>query len=171
MTQMFPSLILPPFVELKQLYDKWTWQELQWGMQQKIVSEEDAISFASARLDESSPLFELLLDLATEDKYSEHIAQKVDLLCQAEPPESNKQIQYVWRNVLLLWLFHSAPNNEVLEDAIGFLFVDFSYPEDMACLIGWMPASPGEVCSSPWNIRVQLDNYLKNCPLFQNQSP
>lgn len=161
------SINIPSFHELKLIYNQWTWHELKWGMQQKIVSEEDVISFAAAQLDESSPLFDSLLDLATEDKNSEYIVQKVDSLCHAESPESDMQVQYVWRNVLLLWLFHNTPDNEALEDAIESLYIDFSYPADMSCLIGWMPVSPGEVCSSPWNIRVQLDNYLKNCPLFQ----
>ena len=158
----------PAFSELRTLYNRWTWQELRWGLEHTIVNESDLRSYASEQLNESNPLFDLLLDLVTEDKYSDQITRKVDNLCNAEVPESNGQIEFVWRNVILIWIIQQQYDDAKLQNEIELLFATFSHPADMASLIRWMPPSPGEVCSLPWNIRVQLKKYIDNCSFFQS---
>ena len=157
----------PAFSELKPLYDQWTWQELKWGWNNRILSEADIRAFALEQLDESDPLFELVLDIVTEEKYSLDIKQKLENLCQAETPESESEIRQVWRNVTLLWITRLELDDKKLEDEIQLLFATFHSPDDMSCLIRWMPARPGEVSPKPWNIRAQLEIYKEKSPFFK----
>ena len=156
----------PTFSDLRKIFDRWTCQEIRWGIQHKMMSAPEVLPYAVKCLEEDSPLLEPLLDLATEDKYSLVLEQKINVICQAEGPESERDIKYVWRNVLLIWLFETEKDDKTLEQKVQLLCDDFGFPDDMRMLIPWMPLMPGEERPElPWNIRREFKRYLPKHPL------
>jgi len=169
MNKQLYAFSLPSFSELRKIYDGWTWQEIRWGMRRKIISMPEALSLAVEQLNEDTPLLEPLLDLVTEKPDSLEIDRKVDAVCEAEEPEED--VEYAWRLVILIWLFRTEKNDEMLEQKVQLLWADFDHPDNMRKLIRWMPPAPGEPPSPlPWNIRTQIKDYLAKHPLPRRTS-
>ena len=150
----------PAFSELKPYKQSWTWQELRWGWQYEIVTLSDMLSYAMEAANEDNPLLDLVIDLITEDRYSEKLEEKVEALCRAEDPESDDRMVFVWSYVLLAWIYHTEREEEQLKNKTQHVYCAFGHWDYMSVLIGWMPPIPGEVYSRPWSVRAQLRNYL-----------
>ena len=150
----------PAFSELKPYKQSWTWQELRWGWQYEIVTLSDMLSFAMEAANEDNPLLDLVIDLITEDRYSEKLEEKVEALCRAEAPESDDRMEFVWSYVLLAWIYHTEREEEQLRIKTQHVYCAFGHWEYMSVLIGWMPPLQGEVYSRPWSVRTQLQNDL-----------
>lgn len=154
------SISLPSFSELREIRERWTWQEIQWGKNNGIVQSGDAVAYAMELLDEDRRDFNELLSLSIEDGYSDTVDSKIAVLCDLERKESNEQITLVWRKTLLEWLYYNMKDNETLQEKIDALYADFNYPIDMKFLIGYMPIQSNKQ-KTKWNIRELLKKYIE----------
>ncbi|EOI06925.1 hypothetical protein UAY_00267 [Enterococcus moraviensis ATCC BAA-383] len=137
------------FFEFSQAKIKWTWQELLFGMEDKIIGREDIINYATHILNEGILGFDLVLKVAIADEY-EDILPYIHELINLETFEGNSIIQDKWRYVILKELHNKKSDYDNFNEKVEEIYADFDYPEDMAGFIGYMPSIDGKSMEESW---------------------
>lgn len=154
------STEIPSFSELRQIRVNWTWQELLWGKCNGLLQAEDAVAYALELLDEDRENFAELLGLATEDPKSWEIDKQISALCGLEAAESDEEMLLAWRKTILKWCYDHIEDEKQIREKVNCLYDDFERPEDMACMIPYMPASIDRL-GREWNVRTLLREWLE----------
>jgi hypothetical protein len=135
--------------------EKWSWQELLFGLENKIIGKKDIINYATHVLEEDIQGFDLVLQIAIADEH-EDIVSYLHELCHLETPEQDSFIKDKWRYVLLKGLYQQRADVDNFNGKVEEIYADFDYPEDMAGFIGYMPSIEGKSMDESWQ------EYLKN---------
>ena len=113
-----------------------TWRDIQFGLEQDLVSPEAARDLALKQLEHADPS-PALLDLATSDG-SAVILPLVHQLAQTEPGDDD--VKDRWLFLALAWLFERRNELEDPLEAIEIAYADFDYPEKIAGFVRYMPS-------------------------------
>lgn len=137
------------FFSFSQTKTNWSWQELLYGMENKIIDRSEVINFATHVLDEGILGFDWVLKIAIADEY-EDILPYIHELINLEDSEDNIMIQDKWRYAILKELYAKKSNYEDFNEKVEEIYADFDYPEDMAGFIGYMPSVDGKSMEESW---------------------
>lgn len=137
------------FFSFSQTKTNWSWQELLYGMENKIIDRSEVINFATHVLDEGILGFDWVLKIAIADEY-EDILPYIHELINLEDSEDNIMIQDKWRYAILKELYAKKSNYEDFNEKVEEIYADSDYPEDMAGFIGYMPSVDGKSMEESW---------------------
>lgn len=139
------------FSEFCSSKNHWSWQELIFGLKNKIIERKDIINYANQILDEEILGFDLVLKIVISDEY-EDIIPYLNQLSQLENNESDIFIQDKWRYFILKELYNKKKyyNYDKFNEIVSIIYADFGYPEDMAGFIHYMPAVVGKSIEDCW---------------------
>lgn len=137
------------FFSFSQTKTNWSWQEILYGMENKIIARSDVINYATRILDEGILGFDWVLKIAIADEY-EDILPYIYELINLEDSEDDSTIQDKWRYFILKELYAKKSNYEDFNEKVEEIYADFDYPEDMAGFIGYMPSVDGKSMEESW---------------------
>lgn len=137
------------FFSFSQTKTNWSWQEILYGMENKIIARSDVINYATRILDEGILGFDWVLKIAIADEY-EDILPYIYELGNLEDSEDDSTIQDKWRYFILKELYAKKSNYENFNEKVEEIYADFDYPEDMAGFIGYMPSLDGKSMEESW---------------------
>ncbi|EGO5827575.1 DUF2247 family protein [Enterococcus faecalis] len=137
------------FFSFSQTKTNWSWQEILYGMENKIIARSDVINYATRILDEGMLGFDWVLKIAIADEY-EDILPYIYELGNLEDSEDDSTIQDKWRYFILKELYAKKSNYENFNEKVEEIYADFDYPEDMAGFIGYMPSLDGKSMEESW---------------------
>ncbi|MBC1425574.1 DUF2247 family protein [Listeria seeligeri] len=137
------------FFNFSQTRTNWNWQEILYGMENKIIARSEVINYATHVLDEGILGFDWVLKVAIADEY-EDILPYIHELIYLEDSEDNSTIQDKWRYAILKELYANKSNYEDFNKKVEEIYADFDYPEDMAGFIGYMPSVDGKSMEEAW---------------------
>ena len=84
------------FFSFSQTKTNWSWQEILYGMENKIIARSDVINYATRILDEGILGFDWVLKIAIADEY-EDILPYIYELGNLEDSEDDSTIQDKWK--------------------------------------------------------------------------
>lgn len=137
------------FFSFSQTKTNWSWQEILYGMENKIIARSDVINYATRILDEGILGFDWVLKIAIADEY-EDILPYIYELGNLEDSEDDSTIQDKWRYFILKELYAKKSNYENFNEKVEEIYAGFDYPEDMAGFIGYMPSLDGKSMEESW---------------------
>ena len=127
----------------------WTWQELNWGMENNIIDKRDIIDYAKEILDEQTKEFDVVLEVSISEEY-EDISKYLDILVSSEDNQDDSDIEDKWRYVIIQDLYNNQTKYENVYENIETVYSDFDYPEDMVGFIRYMPSNSGCSFEESW---------------------
>lgn len=137
------------FFSFSQTKTNWSWQEILYGMENKIIDRSDVINYATRILDEGILGFDWVLKIAIADEY-EDILPYIHEVINLEDSEDDSTIQNKWRYSILKELYAKKSKYEDFNEKVEEIYADFDYPEDMAGFIGYMPSVDGKSMEESW---------------------
>ena len=144
------------FVDLQCIISNWTWQEIKFGYDEKLITTMEISNYALHLLTENMLGFDDVLRLALVDDPYEDITNILSTLSSYEKPEDQKYIFDKWRYVILQYVYDQKQNIDSLQEVVDCLYCDFNYPEEMEPFVSYMP------CSNPQSsINESFEEYLR----------
>ncbi|MCQ9209567.1 DUF2247 family protein [Granulicatella seriolae] len=137
------------FFNFSQTKTSWLWQEILYGMENKILTRSDVINYATRILDEDILGFDWVLKIVIAKDY-EDILPYIHELIDLEDDEDTSIILDRWRYAILKELYSKKSNYEDFNGKVEEIYADFDYPEDMSGLIGYMPLVGGKTMEESW---------------------
>lgn len=137
------------FEEISEYVKCWSWQELNWGLQNNLLANKDIIKYAKQILDDQMKEFDMVIELSIADN-DEDISWYLDILINSEVMQDECYIKDKWRYVIIQYLYNNRIKYETVYDNIELIYADFDYPEDMAGFIRYMPANGGRSIEDSW---------------------
>lgn len=120
------------------------WHDALFGLQQELMDPRAAVKLAENALITSDvdcgPLFELA---AREKLHEIDIVELTTALAQAEPGQSDETAKEKWLFLTLCWILEYNDEDSALK-WVDEVYADFEYPDEIANLISYMPATPDE---------------------------
>lgn len=135
---------------LLQLIPIWTWSEIAFGLEEKILTEKDIMAYAKQILEDNMEQYELVMELAIADE--EEVGNLLlKLVCNSEKEEED--------TIRSKWMFAIIYNNYIYDKKDIHKFIDnvyseFNYPDEIENLIPYMPCDAGST------IDERLENYI-----------
>lgn len=137
------------FFRFSQTEFNWNWQELLYGVENKIIARSDIADYVTRILGDGILGFDLVLKIAIADE-NEDILPYIHSLINLEDSEDSSMIQDKWRYALLKVLYAKKANYADLSGKVEEIYADFDYPEDMAGFIRYMPSVGGRSMEESW---------------------
>lgn len=145
------------------------WQDVMFAVEGGYMGWRAILDHAMAILEEGSS--EELFELASMRSFPD-TADKLDAIDLAErlTPVSGDAAIFAARDktayAALAWLY--ANRGRVDRDPVDIIeavYADLWYPDDLACLVPWMPGKAGPNAfpsGAGWNLEAEWERYLKN---------
>jgi len=134
-------------------YIPWSWQEIQYAVNQNIISSENVIEHAIKVLDEGILGYDIVLELAILDK-DEDISPFLKKLTMLEKLEDEEYIKAKWLYAVLWSLYQKRNSYEDALEMVERIYSDFDYPQNIASLIRYMPSEEGDLGSRELNAEL-----------------
>ncbi|EAG9432835.1 DUF2247 family protein [Listeria monocytogenes] len=140
--------------------NQYSWQEISFALENKIINTQDAINYAIFILDENVLGFEIVLEMTSLDA-DEDICPYIETLVRLEEHEEQQGIIEKWMYLILKWLYENRSNYEDVIEIVEELYESFGYPESIVSFVRYMPSEAGDLGSIELN-RQRLFNNWKN---------
>jgi len=158
------------FAEIVNYIPSWSWPELKFGVENRIISKNNIIDYAKDCLEENMENFEVVLEIVILDD-KEDILRLINKLIVLE----NKNIETAiiidkWRFAILLYLYMNRDKYSNVYEIIAEIAADFNHPEDMDGFIYYKPMGGVGRGSIHWEnyLREQCIRYNVDFPSKHN---
>lgn len=145
------------------------WTDVAFAIKSGYLEVSAFFDHALALLEEDSPpgLFELASMAVFRDRSDEYVAtSQIDKIIDASKKEWIAAARDKTAYAALSWLRENCEKADCdPADVIEHVYADLWYPEELACLIQWMPCpscSQAHLLADDWDLDAQWDRYLKN---------
>jgi len=141
---------------------KFSWQEIVYGISNKILSSNAAVEHAMKEFEAIDDYPDALLELASLKK-GDPIHPYVDDLANAEEKEDAKSIQGKWLYLLLAWIYENKDGFTDPLQLVEQVYADFDYPESIEPFVRYMPSdepSLGSVEKDTARLYEKWNSYL-----------
>lgn len=146
----------------------YSWQEILFGLENKIITAEKVKEYASYIINENMAGYDIILEIICQYDY-EDIDLYLQKLISLEEKQNKADIQDKWLYLILKWLYKNRSNIENILEIVEEIYEQFDYPNSIAPFVRYMPSEEGDLGSPELN-RERLfknwDNYLK---MFEEQ--
>lgn len=122
-----------------------TWADMLWGYKHDLFYWSEVVEAAKVRGKDAEDFeeFDLVFSLAQADKSClwkiSEILPRLATLGHPEPQDSKQKFLYL----SLAWAFENRHKYEQPLEAVSYIFADFSYPDEIAHFVPYMPPSDG----------------------------
>ncbi len=130
----------------------WTWTELKFGYDKKIITNNDLITYAVMTLTEGMNQFNNVLELSISDEYE--VDEKILNLAYNEEGQKLENIISKWIFAIIYDMYTYSTDN--IYNVIENLYIDFEYPKELSNLISYMPRNDGKTIEENLNLYIQL---------------
>jgi hypothetical protein len=128
----------------------WSWQEIQYAVNQNIISSENVIEHAIKILNEGILGYDIVLQLAILDD-DEDISPYLRQLTMLEKVEDEEHIKAKWLYAILWSLYQRRNNYEDALEMVERIYSDFDYPQNIVSIIRYMPSEEGDLSGREFN--------------------
>lgn len=132
-----------------------TWQEVEYGFRNRLMSIEKVIEFATQIVaTQSEPGDdEVTIAIAAAD---DPITDALRSLAERTKAESEKDLQKRWARILVAWSFEHRNDFDDLLAVIDDIYSAYDYPEELAPFIRYMPSDLPDLGSKEENEKRML---------------
>lgn len=148
------------FEKLSLLLPCWTWQELDYGLNSNLLTEQDIITYAVQILSENIEQYDLILSLAIakEDEVNELLLK----LEKEEKRQNRNEIEDKWIFSIIYYAFYNDKTH--LYEIIDDIYSEFDYPEQIKNLIVYMPCDDGR------SMEEKVEEYITDYKKISNNT-
>lgn len=147
--------------EMKEI--KYSWQEILFALDNKIITAEDVIEYACYIINDRSEGFDIIMDIVCLDN-GDDIYPHLHELIKLEEPQDIKDIKDKWLYLILKWLYENRNDIENVLEIVEEIYELFDFPESISSFVRYLPSEDGDLGSIELN-RNRLfrnwDNYLE----------
>ena len=124
------------FKNIYTLIPEWKWQEIKYGLDNSLITYQDAINYANERLLYDSKHFNEILELAISTECeAEKLLQQLVL---GETIQDNNYIVSKWIFAIIYETYNYSSSK--LIKIIDDIYTEFDYPDEISFLISYMPS-------------------------------
>ena len=142
--------------EMKKTF--YSWQEISFALDNKIINTEDAVHYAVFILDENILGFEIVLEITSLDA-DEDVFPYVETLAQLEGKQELQAIKDKWLYFILKWLYENRNRFADVLEVVEELYEAFDYPSNIASFVRYMPSEAGNLGSLELNRQRLFNNW------------
>lgn len=113
------------FDKLCYIIPYWTWEELKFGLEKNIISNEDIISYAKTIIDDNIDKFDLVLSLCI--AYDYEVRELLEELCLNTKFNNENLEKWIFACVYYIFTYE----NDNIYDKIEDLYCEFDYPNEL----------------------------------------
>lgn len=136
----------------------YSWQEIAFALNNKIVNAEDVIRYAVFILDENILGFEIVLEI-TSLNADEDVFSFVETLAQLEEKQELEEIKDKWLYLILKWLYENRIRIADVLKIVEELYELFDYPQSIVSFVRYMPSGAGDLGSLELNRQRLFNNW------------
>ncbi len=152
--------------EIKQ--NCYSWQKVLFALENKIITVEDVIEYATYILDENTRGFDIVLEITCSNN-DEDIYPYLQDLIQLEESQDTASIKNKWLYLILKWLYEKRNEIDNVLQIIEEIYELFDYPDSIISFVGYMPSDAGDLGSPKLNGERLFKNWEQYLTTFEEE--
>lgn len=146
----------------------YSWQEILFALEHKIITTEDIIKYAIFIIDENIIGFDIVLEITCLHS-DEDVYPYLEKLIKLEDSQDIIDIKDKWLYLILKWLYEKRNDIANVLKIVEEVYEVFDYPNSIISFVSYMPSEAGDLGSSELNRERLFKNWADYLELYEEE--
>lgn len=150
------------------LENNYSWNEILFALDNKIITADGVIDYATYVLDGGILGFDIVLDI-TSLRRDEDIMPYLKELVRLEEIQEISDIKNKWLYLILKWLYEYRYQIVNIFEIVEEIYELFDYPKSIVSFVRYMPSESGDLGSPELNRERLFKNWKNYIDIFEEE--